>query len=104
MFRFFGGWVWSEGKKKGRHGQIVSDLHGHPLVQIISQVTTLVITKLVLACYFFFSIPCWVGYENKNPLVINFIVKVVPSIIKLLSYFWIITFGYAYGLVIKYSP
>jgi hypothetical protein len=32
MFRFFGGWVWSEGKKKGRHGRIVSDRHGHPLV------------------------------------------------------------------------
>jgi hypothetical protein len=32
IFRFFGGWVWSEGKKKGRHGRIVSDRHGHPLV------------------------------------------------------------------------
>ncbi len=29
---FFGKWVWSEGKKKGRHGRIVSDRHGHPLV------------------------------------------------------------------------
>jgi hypothetical protein len=27
MFRFFGGWVWNEGKKKGRHGRIVSDRH-----------------------------------------------------------------------------
>jgi hypothetical protein len=33
IFRFFGGWVWSEGKKKGRHGRNVSDRHGHPLVQ-----------------------------------------------------------------------
>jgi hypothetical protein len=33
IFRFFGGWVWGEGKKKkGRHGRIVSDRHGNPLV------------------------------------------------------------------------
>jgi hypothetical protein len=32
IFKFFGGWVWSEGKKKGRHGRIVFDRHGHPLV------------------------------------------------------------------------
>jgi hypothetical protein len=32
IFRFFGGWVWSKGKKKGRHGRMVSDRHGHPLV------------------------------------------------------------------------
>ncbi len=31
MFRFFGGWVWSERKKKSRHGRIVSDRHRHPL-------------------------------------------------------------------------
>jgi hypothetical protein len=38
IFRFFGGWVWSEGKKKKkkRHEQIVSDHHGHPLVVIVS--------------------------------------------------------------------
>jgi hypothetical protein len=36
IFRFFGGWVWSEGKKKGRHGRIVSDHHGHPLVYYIN--------------------------------------------------------------------
>jgi hypothetical protein len=34
IFRFFGGRVWSEGKKKGRHGRIVSDRHGHPLVHM----------------------------------------------------------------------
>ncbi len=34
FFRFFGGWVWSEGEKKGRHGWIVSDHHRHPLVSI----------------------------------------------------------------------
>jgi hypothetical protein len=32
IFRFFGGWVWSEGKKKGSHRRIVSDRHGYPLV------------------------------------------------------------------------
>jgi hypothetical protein len=32
IFRFFGGWVGSEGKKKGRHRRIVSDRHRHPLV------------------------------------------------------------------------
>jgi hypothetical protein len=32
IFRFFGGWVWNEGKKKCRHRRIVSDCHGHPLV------------------------------------------------------------------------
>ncbi len=31
FFRFFGGWVWSGRKKKGTHGWIVSDCHGHPL-------------------------------------------------------------------------
>jgi hypothetical protein len=35
IFRFFGGWVWSEGKKKGMHGRIVSNRHGHPLVLYI---------------------------------------------------------------------
>ncbi len=38
IFRFFGGWVWSEGKKKGRHGRNVSDRHGHPLVGLKSVV------------------------------------------------------------------
>ncbi len=32
IFRLFGGWVWSEGKKKGKHGRIVFDRHEHPLV------------------------------------------------------------------------
>ncbi len=32
IFRLFGGWVWSEGKNKGRHGRNVSDCHRHPLV------------------------------------------------------------------------
>jgi hypothetical protein len=40
MFRFFGGWVWSEGKKKGRHGRIVSNRHGHPLVNHILTTTS----------------------------------------------------------------
>ncbi len=32
MFRFSGGWVWSERNKKGRHERIVSHRYGHPLV------------------------------------------------------------------------
>jgi hypothetical protein len=34
IFRFFGGWVWNEGKK-GTHERIVSDRHGNPLVTLM---------------------------------------------------------------------
>jgi hypothetical protein len=37
IFKFFGGWVWSERKKKkNRHERIVSDHHGHPLVNMMA--------------------------------------------------------------------
>jgi hypothetical protein len=35
IFKFFGRWVWSEGKKKSRHGRNVFDRHGHSLVLYI---------------------------------------------------------------------
>jgi hypothetical protein len=48
IFRFFGGWVRSEGKKKKADEQNVSDRHGHSLVKYMFAKTEDTKTKIQL--------------------------------------------------------
>ncbi len=84
MFRFFAGMglEWRK-KKKGRHGQIVSDCHGHPLVVYIFSKIGVLVTGLDLdskpTSSFGLRNQTWFQFERSHLVPIRFLLMGTES-------------------------